>query len=126
MPKTCPGSLAVLIAFLGQILAFTACSGSDSGSPAAAPAIGECPDLRGTWQSGDPYPVLTVEADGDHIELTGFRMTLDITQQNGCHFSATNIWSNGEMEGTEHTVGVLNPDGNWVSTQNRNVRFSAR
>ena len=115
MRNTCPGSLAVLIAFLGQILALTACWRSGSDFPVGAAATSQCPDLRGAWQSGDPYPVLTVEADGDHRELTGFRMTLDVTEQNGCHFSATNIWSNDEMEGTEHTAGVLNPDGNWVT-----------
>ena len=115
-PKTHPGSLAASIALLALVLACTSCSNPPppAGSSGGGTATSECPDLTGAWRSGE-YVALSVDPDGNHRELTGLTMTLEVKEQTGCLFSATNTWSNGDLDGSEYTAGVLNPDGNWIT-----------
>jgi hypothetical protein len=101
--------LIVGVATAAFILLLAACGGHDPDS-----AIGDCPDLEGSWKSGE-YGGLVVGADGSHTEADGFTMTLKVSDQDGCHFVAIDTWSNGEIGGTQYAAGVLNPDGNWLT-----------
>lgn len=74
----------------------------------------DCPDLTGEWRA-EEYEALSVLDDGSHQELPNLSMQLKIDEQVGCHFSATNIWTNGEIGGTEVVGGIINPNGDWVT-----------
>lgn len=102
-----PAVLAVLL--VGMV----ACNDEKDGDIRGAD-VGGCPDLTGEWHSAE-YDALSVRADGSHVEFPDVTMTLNIKQQDGCHFSAVNTWDAGDVEGTEFAAGVLNPDGNWLT-----------
>ena len=45
-----------------------------------------------------------------YVEAPRNPMTLDVTQQYGCSFFDLNTWSNGEIGGAEHVIGVFHAD----------------
>lgn len=105
------------------VLTLIACSDDEDGGATGATGnaastgaaiMDECPDLTGTWRSAE-YVLLTVSSDGAHEELPEETMTMEVTEQEGCHFAATSTWQGSEASGTEYVAGVLNPDGNWLT-----------
>jgi hypothetical protein len=76
---------------------------------AGPPKISQCTDLLGTWASPE-YDALKVSADNTHSSILGITMMLDINEQNGCSFSGSHTWGNGNIGGTEHLAGLLDPD----------------
>ena len=85
--------------------------------PSLPEASGEgspCLDLSGTWTS-TTYEALSVNLDGTHSTLADLEMTLEITQDEDCHFQALNTWSNGTLGGSEHIAGVVHNTGETIS-----------
>ena len=76
-----------------------------------------CPDILGSWQSGEYEAHKLQTADdpsGSYVLLSGLSMTLEVTMQHGassCSFHGVNTWSNGAMGGSEDGVGVFHEDG---------------
>ncbi|MCB0108031.1 MAG: hypothetical protein KDE53_19045 [Caldilineaceae bacterium] len=105
---------AILVGLLALVL--SGCTGLKLLEPAAMTTQNDCPDLTGTWSS-DAYEVLAVAGDGTHQESGDVTMTLEVTEQQGCHFSAINRWGNAELAGVDYGGGVINPDGNWITIQ---------
>ena len=102
--------LALFLGFSATCVFSYACG--DSAEP--APAERACADISGTWTS-PPYAALSVNLDGTHTTLEGLSMTLEITQDDACHFQALNTWSNGTLGGSEHVAGVVHNSGETLS-----------
>jgi hypothetical protein len=71
--------------------------------------MSSCVDLSGIWTSGE-YEALAVQLDGTNTVLSGLTMSLEVVQDDACHFRAVNTWSNGTVGGTEHVAGVVHHD----------------
>jgi hypothetical protein len=102
-------SRSVLIIFLVgyACLVMTGCASTKTDSELSQRT--SCLDLSGLWTSAE-YEALAVQLDGTHTVLSGLTMSLEIVQDNTCHFRATNTWSNGTIGGTEHVAGVVHHD----------------
>ena len=94
----------------GILLLATSVGCGDSGSP----AIYDCPELVGSWASPE-YEALAVHSDGSSEVLSGLSMTMEVTEQVGCNFSAETIWGNGEVGGREPVAGRIHLNGREVT-----------
>lgn len=88
-------------------LLVTSCASTKNDSALSSKA--SCLDLSGLWTSSE-YEALAVQLDGTHTVLSGLTMSLEVVQDDTCHFRATNTWSNGTIGGTEHVAGVVHHD----------------
>ena len=69
-----------------------------------------CPDMVGDWESGS-YNAYSVDRQGQSALIEDLSMVLRVDFQAGCMFGGSNIWSNGEIGGSEPVLGVLYADG---------------
>lgn len=111
--------LWVLLGLVATALGGLGCEDSESSDSAASVLTEEeieegnesgCRDLSGTWVSHE-YEALSVNLDGTHSTLSELTMTLEVIQDDACHFHGVNTWSNGTLGGTEYVAGVLHNDG---------------
>ena len=71
----------------------------------------DCDDKIGNWATTADYDAIKVDSANDETWIGGLSAQIKITEQDGCEFHGVNVWTNGDVGGTESIAGILHQDG---------------